>query len=164
MPGDPITLWHALHDGAAGKFVRAHVKRSDGTIYPGSPFSLAEVSVGLHRNAGTVVFPSAPYDSIGIVYEAFDDAGFTVPSGDHYNGAESFHSEVGLAIMINTIKSRAASFLTGKVQQPVIDGVIAEIDAVTGELVQSKIKATVQTESVSGEAVVPSLTGRVECP
>ena len=89
--GASLPLALQLHDGATGKFVRAHVRNQAGTAVTGSPFALTHVAQGLYTNSAYTVLISET--KLTITYITYDDAGFTTESVFHTRAAEMFDVE-----------------------------------------------------------------------
>jgi hypothetical protein len=89
--GASLPLALQLHDGATGKFVRAHVRNQAGTAVTGSPFSLTHVANGLYTNSSYTVLITET--KLTATYITYDDAGFTTESVFHTRAAEMFDVE-----------------------------------------------------------------------
>jgi len=83
--GDQAILNMWLHDEATNKYVRAHCRNAAGTVLSGSPFTLSHIARG-HYQAKPFTMPLS--QEIEVIYEVYNDAGFTTPSPDHLGAFE----------------------------------------------------------------------------
>ena len=89
--GEIVRLTNQLWDGDTGKFVRAIVRKTDGTEVTGSPFTLAHIGNGKYTN-NTLLMPNE--DRLDVTYETYDDAGFTTLSEDHTISTDVYRLEI----------------------------------------------------------------------
>lgn len=94
--GAKIELAAQAYDNDTGLFVRGRVFDATDTELTGSPVTLAHVSNGLYTNH-TLVMPNS--ERVHAVYEAFLDAGFTMPSPEHCHNTESFEIDKSVSVL-----------------------------------------------------------------
>ena len=73
--GNPMVLAHQLPDGHTGKYVRAVLRRPDGTALVASPINLAHVGNGLYTNDDENM-PSQQF--VTSTYITYSDAAYTI--------------------------------------------------------------------------------------
>jgi len=116
--GQIIPLIMQLTDGNTGKFVKAVVKDNLGTPISGSPFTLTHDVSGKYKNF-TGSMPSV--DLIEAQYTAYDDAGFTIPSG-YDMVTESF------TLLILKTPDGTSSEIQGVVDDDSLTGIVCECE------------------------------------
>lgn len=77
--GQDIPLTLQIDDRNASKYVRARVFNPSQSEISGSPASMAHISQGLY--GATLIMPTVEY--VRVVYEVYDDAGFTTSAVDY---------------------------------------------------------------------------------
>ena len=173
--GESIPLIYQLHDGDTTKFVRATVEDPDGNPIAGSPASMPHVSNGKYEN-NSLLMPDKRY--VSVTYQVFDDAGFTTPSPDHYDGVDSFELTVLdqdlidllielrdlLDLILDAGISVVGANLVGEVtdesefegeisETQEITGIITEPDAAEGEVDDGDITGEISTDyDIDGNA------------
>jgi len=102
--GASLPLGYQLHDGATGKFVRAHVRDQANAAVTGSPFALTHVAQGFYSNtAYTVLIANT---KLKATYIVFDDAGFTIESVFHTRGAAETDVETQVEVARTDVLTR----------------------------------------------------------
>lgn len=139
--GNNLPLGAQLFDKDAGKFVRVRLFDSTDTELGVSPVSLSHVSDGFYASAAV---PMPDVAAVHAVYEAFDDAGFSVPSPIHHPATETFNREV---------VSDAVDLILNSLHSPDVVGVVAENDDLESQVADEDgaISAIIEDEDVSGE-------------
>ena len=85
--GNPMVLAHQLPDGHTGKYVRAVLRRPDGTALVASPINLAHVGNGLYTNDDENM-PSQQF--VTSTYITYSDAAYTIVDVAYGFGLEVF--------------------------------------------------------------------------
>lgn len=168
--GETLPLSLQLHDGDAGKFVRAILVDQDGAFLPASPVTLTHLTSGKYSDDSVVMPATVTY--IEVTYETFDDAGFTTLSPDHTSATDVFALEVPDTVLLDKLNEILAKLdgvslgrgIKGKIAAAQIKGIIADVQTVKGLVVSGKLKGELVDGKLKGKVVQEKiLKGKLEC-
>jgi len=155
--GDVLPLSFQTLDQAAGLYVRALLKKPDGSSLAGSPVAMDDIGDGKYTS-DAIVMPDEDY--IECTYEPYIDAAYTTPS-DHLVGTDVFRQEIPDSVIvdkldqiINILNSLAlpGAMIDVKVAQNIVRSAVEELEDVRALV--DPAEAVVRTSKEDQGAVV----------
>jgi len=140
IPGDPIELDIVLFDFDDSKHVRAQVD-ADGVPLAGSPFTVPNVGNGRYFliDMNNLTFPNDRFE-VNILYEVFNDAGFTDRSKKHGPSRDNYR--------LDQAPQNTNPDLLRRLDR--IIALISELKVLDGEFLDEVLEGQVIPNEVSG--------------
>lgn len=157
--GQAIPLSFQLLDGDDSKFCRAIVKTPAGVEVVGSPVPLVARGNGSY-SSDALAMPNVSY--LDVVYQSFNDSGFSVVDPDHLLGGDTFSLEIPDTVIVDKLTlienklnglSLGGGGVTTRVAQTLISEIIDDTRSLKA-LVKNDVAAASVDSSVETSASV----------
>lgn len=152
LVGNNIFLSAALDDQIEDKFIRASLFKPDGTIL--TERTLTHKSRGLYTDNGYQM-PSA-YENLTVLYEAYDDAGFTTIS-DYGVETEIINKKTN-----PVIQNSADQNIVGFIDDDDLVGTIENEEVLIGSIDQDDLVGKIDDVDLVGNIEDNELTGFID--